>query len=85
LKQLKLDGSSVGHPNRSYRRNYKFCKKPGCNETILKDVKGGRCPRHALENIIDHHFGLDQWTISNVENFYKAKRRQDFNNLKDLL
>ena len=85
MEQLRLDGSIMRHPNRLYKRNYKFCKKPGCNESILKDVKGGRCQNHALENLLDHQFGLDQWTIPNVENYYKAKRRKEFEKQKNYL
>lgn len=81
LTQLTLDGSTVSN-SRKYNRNYKFCKKSECYETIPKENIGLYCATHALENMLDHHFGLDAFIIPNVEAYYKAKRRKDFKEIK---
>ena len=77
MTQLTLDGSNISY-SRKYNRNYKFCKKLECYETIPKANIGQYCATHALENILDHRFGLDAFIIPNVEGYYKAKRRKDF-------
>lgn len=81
MTQLTLDGSTVSIV-RKYNRNYKFCKKSECFETVPKENVGLYCATHALENILDHGYGLDVFIIPNVEAYYKAKRRKDFETQK---